>query len=97
MRELAKRGEALKEEDVIVVAVQALKIDDNKLKEWIKKYNIPFTIGMIQGDVEKTKFVWGVGSLPWLILTDDKRVVRAEGFGLNELNEKIKEVSDAER
>jgi hypothetical protein len=32
-----------------------------------------------------------------LILTDDKGVVRAEGFGLNELNKKIEGVSGAER
>ena len=62
-----------------------------------KDNNIPFPVGMIQGEEEKTRFTWGVRSLPWLILTDDKRVVRAEGFRLSELNEKIKEVSDAER
>ena len=43
---------------------------------------------MIQGDA-KTRFTWGVRSLPWLILTDAKHVVRAEGFALTELDDKI--------
>jgi hypothetical protein len=45
---------------------------------------------MIQGDEEKTNIAWGgVRSLPWLILTDRKHIVRAAGFSINELDEKI--------
>jgi hypothetical protein len=44
---------------------------------------------MIEGDEEKTRFNWGVRSLPWLIMTDKKHIVQAEGFGINELDEKI--------
>ena len=33
---------------------------------------------------------WGVHSLPWLILTDDKHLVRVEGFPLAELDGKLK-------
>jgi hypothetical protein len=36
-----------------------------------------------------------VKSLPWLILTDKKHVVIAEGFNIDELDEKIKEVENA--
>ncbi|MCH7557625.1 MAG: redoxin domain-containing protein [Planctomycetes bacterium] len=86
---LAKQARQLKQKGVTVVAVQASKIDENKLNEWVKKNNIPFPIGMVQGDVEKTRFAWGVRSLPWLILTDKEHIVRAEGFGINELDEKI--------
>jgi len=86
---LAKQAQQLKQKGVTVVAVQASKIDENKLNEWVKKNNIPFPIGMVQGDVEKTRFAWGVRSLPWLILTDEEHIVRAEGFGINELDEKI--------
>jgi len=78
--------------DVVVVAVQASKIDDSVLKDWVEKNNIPFPVGMIQGDEEKTRFTWGVRSLPWLILTDRGRIVKAEGFGIDKLEEKIKEV-----
>ena len=56
----------------------------------MEKINIPFPVGMVQGDAEKTCFDWGVKSLPWLILTDKKHIVQAEGFNVNELDEKIK-------
>jgi hypothetical protein len=87
---LARQAEQLKQKGVAVVAVQASTIDENTLNEWIKKYNILFQVGMVQGDVEKTRFAWGVRSLPWLILTNPQHLVRAEGFGLNEINEKLK-------
>jgi hypothetical protein len=32
---------------------------------------------------------WGIQSLTWLILTDKNHVVTAEGFAVNELDEKI--------
>jgi len=86
---LAKQAQQLKQKGVAVVAVQASKVDENALNEWLKKYNISFPVGMIQGDVEKNRFNWGVRSLPWLILTDTEHVVRAEGFGIHELDEKM--------
>ena len=87
--QLAKRAQELKEKNIEVVAIQASKINENKLNEWANENNIPFTVGMVQGDEEKIRFSWGVKSLPWLILTDDNHFVRSEGFGPNELNEKI--------
>ncbi len=87
--QLAKQAKELKAKDVIVVAVQPSQTSENKLNEWITKYNIPFTVGMVQGKEEQTRFTWGVKSLPWLILTDTKHVVCAEGFNLSELDEKI--------
>jgi len=64
--------------------VQASKVDENALNEWIKNNNIPFTVGMIQDDEEETRFAWGVRSLPWLILTNRKHIVNANGFSLAE-------------
>jgi hypothetical protein len=91
--QLAKQSEILKQKGVIVIAVQASKIDENKLKEWVKKYKIPFPVGMVEGDEEKIRFTWGVKSLPWLIITDRKHIVQAEGFSLSELYEKIQKVN----
>ena len=93
LQQLSTRAQELRAQDVVVVAIQASKVDENKLNEWIKENNIPFSVGMIKGDVEKTRFAWGVKSLPWLILTDRKHIVRAEGFGVNELDEKLKQIS----
>jgi len=87
--ELTKRAEELKEKGVIIITVQVSKIDQAKLDEWVKENNIPFPVGMIESDEEKTRFNWGVRSLPWLILTDEQHIVRAEGFSVNELDEKI--------
>jgi len=96
IRQLAKQANQLKQKGVTVVAVHASKVDENTLNEWAKENNIPLPIGMVQGDVEKSRFTWGVRSLPWLILTDQKHVVRAGGFALAELDDKIKEINDAE-
>ncbi len=95
--ELVKRAEDLKRQRVTVVAVQTAKVDKDTLNEWVKKYNIPFPVGTAEGNVEKARFTWGARSLPWLILTDRNHVVIAEGFGLSELNENMKEARGVER
>jgi Leucine-rich repeat (LRR) protein len=92
--QLAKQAERLKGKGITVVTVHASNIDENTLNEWIKKNNIPFPIGMIQDDEEQTRFNWGVKSLPWLILTNDKHCVVAEGFNLKELDNKLEQLGD---
>lgn len=87
---LAKRAEELKRKGVTVVAVQASKVEKNDLDAWVKKNRIPFPVGMAQSDETKTRFAWGVRSLPWLILTNREHKVIAEGFALQELNDKLK-------
>jgi len=96
VNQLAKRAEQLKQQGIIVVAVQASKIDENTLNEWVKKYKIPFAVGIVQGNVEKSRFAWGVRSLPWLILSDRKHIIRSGGFGINALNEKIGGIANVE-
>jgi hypothetical protein len=92
--ELAKQAETLKGKGVTVVIIQAIKVDANSLNEWVKKTNVSLPVGTIAGDEEKTKFNWGVQSLPWLILTDKKHIIKGEGFALNELDEKIKQAGE---
>ena len=91
INQLAKQAKQLKNKGVTTIAVQASKIDQKVLNQWVKKYNIPFPAGMVQGDAEKARFNWGVKSLPWLILADRKHIVRAEGFSIGELEEKVRE------
>ncbi|MBN2182201.1 MAG: hypothetical protein JW715_09825 [Sedimentisphaerales bacterium] len=62
-----------------------------KLDEWIKENNISFPVGTIEGDSDKVKFTWGVKSLSWLVLTDKRHIVVAEGFNIDDLEEKITE------
>jgi len=49
---------------------------------------------MIQGDEEKIRFTWGVKFFPWLILTDKQHIVQADGFSINELDEKIAQLKE---
>jgi len=93
VKQLTQKAAALKEKGITVVAVQASQVKENTLNAWTKKYNIPFPVGAITADIEKTCFAWGVRSLPWLILTDKGHVIRVEGFGINTLEEKLKKIS----
>jgi hypothetical protein len=90
VRELAKRVEQFKEKGISVICVQTSNLEQQKLHEWVKENAIPFLLGMIEGDAEQVRLNWGVKSLPWLILTDSERVVRAEGFAVADLEEKLK-------
>ncbi len=90
--QLSKRAQELKAKDVVIIAVQTSMVEKAKLNEWIKENNIPFAVGIIEGDSEKIQLAWGVKSLPWLILTDKNHIVTAEGFGIDELEEKIKAI-----
>jgi hypothetical protein len=90
--QLIKQAEQLKGKGVIVVAVQASKIDKNTLDEWAKESKVPFSVGMIQDDAEKTRFAWGVRLLPWLILTDTSHVVVSQGFSLGDLDNRLGQV-----
>ena len=90
LTQLVKQASTLKDKGVVIIAVQASKVEQNTLDEYVKKYNIPFSVGMVQSNFEKASFSWGIRSLPWLILTDTKRVIRSAGFSIKELNEKLK-------
>ena len=87
--QLATQAKSLEEKGIIIVAVQASKTEESQLNKWVKQSNVPFPVGWIQGDEEKTRFTWGVKSLPWLILTDKNHIVRAEGFSPKELDERL--------
>jgi hypothetical protein len=89
--QLAKQAEQLRQKGVTVIAVEASKADEKMLNEWVKENSIPFSVGMIEGEAGKTCFAWGVKSLPWLILTDTEHMVWAEGFGLDELDKRVRE------
>ena len=88
--ELTGKAAQLKEIGLTVIGVQTSKVNEDELDRWIKQGNIRFPIGTIKGNVERTLFSWGVQSLPWLILTDSRHIVGAEGFGLSQLDEKLR-------
>ena len=91
VNQLKERMDELKEQGIKIFIVQASIVDKDELQQHVEQYNIPFVSGMIGTDEEKTRFKWGVRSLPWLILADSEKTVVADGFSINELDEKIKQ------
>jgi type II secretory pathway component GspD/PulD (secretin)/Leucine-rich repeat (LRR) protein len=89
--ELAKREKGLAEKNVTVYLVHTSNVEPAKLKEWLDNQNVPFACGSIENDAADVLFRWGVRAQPWLILTDENRTVRAEGFSLEQLDEKLQE------
>ena len=88
--QLARQAAELKQKGVAVIAIQTSKVAEDKLNKWVKDQSISFPVGMVRSDEEEIRFTWGVKSLPWLILTDKQHIVRAEGFAVVELHEKLK-------
>lgn len=89
LMQLTSRTEDLKANDITVIAIQVSRVEQAELDEWMKENGIYFTVGMNWDSVAEIRFKWGVKSLPWLILTDKKHVVVAEGFSIDDLDEKI--------
>jgi len=97
--ELKGLAESLAEKGVVVVLVQASDIDAKELDRWKRKNKIRFAVGRLRGGKRIKKFLrgaWGAKRLPWLILADEDHIVIAEGFGIDELDKKIKEACDVE-
>jgi len=92
--QLAEQAKRLRQKGIGITAVQTVKVDENKLGNWMKENSITFPVGMIRDNDECVRFDWAVCSLPWLILTDRNSVVTAEGFGLDELDDKIRKTGD---
>jgi hypothetical protein len=92
VRELANRIDDIKKKGVVSILIHASPADSNAMNQWMTKFKIPSPCGVVTGDpakVETIRCKWGVRGLPWLILTDKMHIVQAEGFGINDLDEKI--------
>jgi hypothetical protein len=91
LTQLVNQADDLKAKGLGIVAVQAAAIDPGGIEDFVKREKIPFPVGRIEAEEEKTRFEWGIKSLPWLILTDKAHVVRAEGFTAAEVKDRLKE------
>ncbi len=92
--QLSKRADDLAKQGISVLAVHASKVEKNSLDPWLHENNITIPIGIVEGDSEQIRFNWAIQSLPWMVLADWKHIVRSEGFGIDELNDKIEESSE---
>lgn len=52
---------------------------DRRIHYVPKDWNIPFPVVTIQGSEEQVRLAWGIRALPWLILTDARHVITAQG------------------
>jgi hypothetical protein len=93
LRLLGEQVAALKEKGVGVIVVQTGTMAEDDFKAWKQEAALAFPIGCLKGDAEKARAAWGASALPWLILTDKAHLVTAEGFSLEELDAKLKELS----
>ncbi|MCX6925508.1 MAG: carboxypeptidase-like regulatory domain-containing protein [Verrucomicrobia bacterium] len=93
LRLLGEQAGALKENGVAVLVVHTGSMADDAFNAWKQEAAVPFPIGCLKSDDEKSRASWGAGALPWLILTDKAHRVTAEGFDLDELDTKVKAVA----
>lgn len=59
---------------------------------WLNRQRITLPCGSLRGGRDELKSTWAANSLPWLVLTDRKSIVSAEGFAPNELNGLLKKM-----
>jgi hypothetical protein len=91
---LRDRASSLAKKDLIIILVQAAPIETKRLNDWASTHNVTFPVGKFDdGIYNEVLKAWGVRSLPWLVLTDKEQVVIAEGVGLNELDDRIRQSS----
>ncbi len=94
--ELARQTGPLTQRGIILVGVQAARMERTEIEKWMADNRVSFPVGMIRTDEEKTRRTWGVRSLPWLILADRTHAVVAEGFLPTELGQEIGKMEDSQ-
>jgi len=95
--ELAKRAERLNGRGVVVLGVQASRMNRAELDRWVADNHIALPVRMAQADEQQMRRTWGVRSLPWLILTDHTHIVTAEGSQLAEFERRIVQMTGGEK
>jgi hypothetical protein len=102
----------LAENDVEIFLLEITGLGRAGFQSWVQSNHVGFPAGgfyayfegMDKDDkrtgiakrADEFRLAWGIKELPWLILADRNHVVVAEGFSLEELDEKIKDAEEAE-
>ena len=94
MQQVARKTRLFTEQGAVLCGIQAARVEKDELRQWLQKTGITVPVGAVRVDEEETRCSWGVRALPWLILTDRKHIVRAEGFSLDELESRIELVGE---
>lgn len=92
LKQLAAKADLLNENNVTVLLLNTAAVEKANLDAWLSESGIEYPCGIISDNAEEKTFSMGVKSLPWLILTDNEHNVIAEGFSVDELDEKVKDL-----
>jgi len=85
IRALQEQQQTLRNKNIAILTVHSGTKSQKDVKEWLKKNSISLTVGMIEGDPYNTLFAWGAKASPWLVLTDEKHVIKKAGFNLSDV------------
>lgn len=94
VRLISDRQGALKKKGLVVAGIQASPAGVEFFKEWKASHPPPFPVGCLTKKTAQTRWASQAEALPWLILTDARHRVVAEGFALDELEAKLKLISN---
>lgn len=92
VRQLNEKVSALQQKNVNVVGVQAAIASDATFNDWKSGSPVSFPVGRVTEKTDKTKWASSVNVFPWLILTDAKHQVVAEGFSFDDLDAQIEKL-----
>jgi protocatechuate 3,4-dioxygenase beta subunit len=92
--EMVRKADALEAKGIITIARQASPEGTRELYAQLDAHCTAFPWHMAGEDFAARKAAWGIKSLPWLILTDRKHAVIAQGFTLDQLADNIKAVEE---
>jgi hypothetical protein len=91
---LTGQAGALKGKHAAVLILQAGSMTDSDYATWLKEAALPFPVARLKVASGMGLFAWGARSLPWLILADSSHRVVADGFPVEELEAKLKELAE---
>jgi hypothetical protein len=94
LRLLGEQYDRLAQRGITVLGLQTSPTEDAAWKEWLGANPVPFPLGRLPEKAETLDWAAGMDSLPWLILTDAKGKVTAEGFPLEDLDARLKDLKD---
>ena len=82
---LSDQAASLKARNLPVIVVEAGGMAEDALAAWKAEAALPFPVGSLKGNAERSRAAWGASALPWLILADKNHRVVAEGFGVEDV------------
>jgi hypothetical protein len=91
VQELAARAKLLEQNNLPVLLIHAGEADKVAVQQWLRESGVPFAAGTTAATMPKLLQDWTVQALPWLVLLDESRAIRAAGFDLGQLEESLKD------